>query len=197
MRTIIASTKEAAAITTIERHALDPNYPVEPIAKFDAETVLETVSIGSSGRDRDSTTKEGIEAIEILSEDAKNSPYEEVRAAVSPEDDPNMRCNTFRVWFIGVILVILFAGVNQFFTLRYPSVTMTAIVGQLISFPMGKFLARFLPRRVFHIGKFSFTLNHGDFNIKEHSAIVVMLSVAYSNNYAANILQVLYHPHLV
>lgn len=187
--------KDTSAIAVIERHALDPNYPVEPLAKFDEENVSQVASVdSSSGVDHQSVTKVELQAIEVLAEDAHNSPYEEVRAAVSPEDDPTMPCNTFRVWFIGIVLVILFSGVNQFFTLRYPSVTITAIVGQLISFPIGKVLARFLPRRIFRVGRFSFTLNHGDFNVKEHSAIVVMLSVAYSNNYAANIIQVSHPP---
>lgn len=132
--------------------------------------------------------KEALDNIEEV-ENAQDSPFEDVRAAVSPEDDTSMKCNTFRAWFIGLLLVIVFAGVNQFFTLRYPSVTISAIVGQLVSFPLGKLLAKVLPTKRFQLASYSFTLNPGPFNVKEHALIVIMVSVAYSNNYAANILQ--------
>lgn len=168
---------------------LDPNQPSDAVAKADEEAVIEihpTISCLSSGGSL--TSRERREKVDEA-ESLQDSPYEEVRAAVSAEDDVSMKCNTFRAWSIGLLLVIVFAGVNQFFTLRYPSVTITAIVGQLISFPLGKLLAKFLPTGTLHVRGLSFSLNPGPFNVKEHALIVVMVSVAYSNNYAANILQ--------
>lgn len=46
------------------------------------------------------------------------SPYAEVRAAVSNTDDPNMPVNTIRMWFLGVILTLVVSGVNMFFSMR-------------------------------------------------------------------------------
>ena len=46
------------------------------------------------------------------------SPYAEVRAAVSNTDDPNMPVNTFRMWFIGIIITIIVSAINQFFVMR-------------------------------------------------------------------------------
>ena len=62
----------------------------------------------------------------------------EVRAAVANTDDPDMPTNTLRVWVIGIIWAIVVPGLNQFFFFRYPSVTITGLVPQLLSFPMGR-----------------------------------------------------------
>lgn len=43
----------------------------------------------------------------------EDSPYPEVRAAVSNMDDPTMIVNTWRVWFLGMFWAIIMAGVNQ------------------------------------------------------------------------------------
>lgn len=37
--------------------------------------------------------------------DAEDSPYAEVRASVSNIDDPEMPCLTFRMWFVGFIVI--------------------------------------------------------------------------------------------
>jgi hypothetical protein len=49
------------------------------------------------------------------------SPYAEVRCAVTNTDDPMMPSSTFRAWVIGIICAALISGVNQFFYLRYPT----------------------------------------------------------------------------
>lgn len=49
---------------------------------------------------------------------SSESPYAEVRAAVSNTDDPNMPVNTFRMWFIGIVFTILVSGINQLFSMR-------------------------------------------------------------------------------
>ena len=56
-----------------------------------------------------------------------DSPYPEVRSAVSNTDDPSMPINTFRAWFIGIIWAIIIPGLNQFFFFRYPSVTVGGV----------------------------------------------------------------------
>ena len=50
------------------------------------------------------------------------SPYPEVRSAVSNTDDPSMPSSTFRSWVVGLIFVVLISSMNQFFSLRYPYV---------------------------------------------------------------------------
>ncbi|KAJ6560262.1 OPT oligopeptide transporter [Mycena capillaripes] len=116
------------------------------------------------------------------------SPYPEVRAAVSSVDDPSMPVNTFRMWFLGIVLTILLAGINQVFEYRAPSVFITGIVGQLVSLPMGKFLEWVLPTKQFKTLNFIWSFNPGPFNIKEHVCITVMINVAYIGAYATDVI---------
>ena len=55
------------------------------------------------------------------------SPYPEVRAAVSNTDDMEMPADTLRSWAIGLFWAILIPGLNQFFHFRYPSVTIGSV----------------------------------------------------------------------
>ncbi|KAJ7163826.1 OPT oligopeptide transporter, partial [Mycena crocata] len=117
------------------------------------------------------------------------SPYPEVRMAVSKVDDPYMPVNTFRMWFLGLLFTILLAGINQVFEYRAPSVFITGIVGQLVSLPAGKLLERVLPTRRFKLTKkYDWTLNPGSFNIKEHVCITVMINVAANGAIASDVI---------
>ncbi|KAK7041928.1 hypothetical protein VNI00_008910 [Paramarasmius palmivorus] len=115
------------------------------------------------------------------------SPYPEVRAAVSSIDDPTMPVNTFRMWFLGILFSVLVTGNNQFFGFRYPSVFVTGIVAQLVSLPCGKLLERILPTYQFNILGWRWTLNPGPFNIKEHVCITVMSNIVVGGAYATGI----------
>ncbi|WFD33350.1 hypothetical protein MCUN1_000163 [Malassezia cuniculi] len=124
-------------------------------------------------------------------EEEEDSPYMEVRASVSNIDDPTMPVITFRMMFLGLLLSVFGGALNIFFSFRYPSPSISPMVLQIIAYPMGKFMAYILPIRTFHLprwlGGFSFTLNPGYFNIKEHTMITVMINItilqAYSLNY--------------
>ncbi|PPQ77833.1 hypothetical protein CVT25_015327 [Psilocybe cyanescens] len=124
------------------------------------------------------------EAIAGILED--DSPYPEVRSAVANTDDPDIPCNTFRAWTLGLIWAIIIPGLNQFFFFRYPSVTVTGIVGQLLIFPLGRAWARFLP----NIKILGVEVNPGPFTIKEHVLSTIMASVGYSSAYATDIIAV-------
>lgn len=117
----------------------------------------------------------------------EDSPYVEVRAAVSNIDDPDMPVNTFRAWFLGLIAVIVPPGLNQLLYLRFPSATISGYVIIIMVYPMGKFLAWALPRRSFKTPWGPFSLNPGPFNVKEHSLISIMSLMSYQSAYAAGI----------
>ncbi|KAG8963485.1 hypothetical protein FRC03_002954 [Tulasnella sp. 419] len=117
-----------------------------------------------------------------------DSPYPEVRAAVANTDDPEMPTNTFRMWFLGIIFTILIAGMNQFFSLRYPSVQITALVAQLIALPCGRLLERILPTRQFNTFGYVWSFNPGPWNIKEHTLVTVMANVVSGGAYATDII---------
>jgi OPT family small oligopeptide transporter len=114
------------------------------------------------------------------------SPYPEVRSAVANTDDPDMPVTTVRTWVFGIIWAIIIPGLNQFFFFRFPGVTITAIVAQLLSFPCGRVAAAYVPNwKVFGV-----SLNPGPFTVKEHVLITIMASVGASSAYATDIIAV-------
>ncbi|KAI0321348.1 OPT oligopeptide transporter [Amylostereum chailletii] len=106
-----------------------------------------------------------------------DSPYAEVRAAVSNTDDPAIPVNTFRAWFIGVFIVVVVSGYNAFITLRMPGTFINALLIQIIALPFGKLLEKILPAYRITVLGYSMSLNPGPFNIKEHTLITMMGNV--------------------
>ena len=80
----------------------------------------------------------------------EDSPYPEVRAAVRNYDE-DLPCNTIRAWTIGLFLTIFGASVNTLFSLRQPSISIGALVAQIVAWPMGHGWARFVPAWEFSI----------------------------------------------
>jgi hypothetical protein len=66
-----------------------------------------------------------------------NSPYAQVRAAVGASDDFTLSINTPRMWILSVLFAILGSSTNLFFSLRYPSVSITPIIALLLVHPLG------------------------------------------------------------
>ncbi|TFY70179.1 hypothetical protein EVG20_g2824 [Dentipellis fragilis] len=114
------------------------------------------------------------------------SPYPEVRAAVSNTDDMFMPADTLRAWTIGLLWAILIPGLNQFLNFRYPAITIGSLVAQLLSYPIGCAWARFMP--IVTIA--GVQLNPGPFSVKEHVVITVMATVGSTAAYATDILAV-------
>ncbi|ODQ82773.1 hypothetical protein BABINDRAFT_178904 [Babjeviella inositovora NRRL Y-12698] len=115
-----------------------------------------------------------------------NSPYPEVRAAVTTDIDVNVHLNHWRSWFLTTVFVIVFSGVNQFFSLHYPTISIDYVVAQVISFPIGKALEK-LPDIRFPRAPF-FNLNPGPFTPQEHALLTIVVSLTASTSYAMNIL---------
>ncbi|KAM6495187.1 small oligopeptide transporter [Amanita muscaria] len=116
----------------------------------------------------------------------EDSPYPEVRSAVANTDDPSMPASTFRAWVLGIFWAILLPGMNQFFYLRYPSVTLGGLAAQLLVFPVGRAWARFCP----NVMVFGIEVNPGPFNIKEHVLVTIMATVGAPYAYATDIIAV-------
>lgn len=186
-------------------HFNDPNYdlstcvPSSPSVSsgFDAhekkfravsasEAFTGTTNVDTESQDDSDRSTTGTPDLKHEIEFNDDSPYPEVRAAVASTDDPLMPVNTFRMWFLGIIVSILVPGCNQFFSLRYPSVFFTSLVVQLVALPCGKFLEWLLPAKRLRIGRFSMSLNPGPFNIKEHTVITVMANVTQMGAYATD-----------
>ncbi|KAL1411400.1 hypothetical protein Q8F55_002356 [Vanrija albida] len=118
----------------------------------------------------------------------ENSPYAEVRAVVDPVDNPNDPSLTIRVWVVGIIFSGAGAFVNELFSIRQPSVTITSNVAQLLAFPAMKFLERVLPDKGFTLFGTRHSLNPGPFSRKEHMLITIMANTAFATPYTAYVI---------
>ncbi|KAI9345795.1 OPT oligopeptide transporter protein-domain-containing protein [Zopfochytrium polystomum] len=106
--------------------------------------------------------------------------YDIVDAVVPRTDDPTLPALTFRVAFLGIIFNVLLSAVNTLFYFRTNYFQLNAIVGVLVSYPIGIFMSWALPT-----GKvFGLTLNPGKFNHKEHALIYVASSCGANFTYA-------------
>lgn len=112
----------------------------------------------------------------IIINENEQSPYEEVAANVSNKDDTTQAVLTFRSWFLGLAFTCVLSFVNQFFWYRTSPLVIGVLVAQLLSHLLGKFMAKFLPRRNFKIFRWNFSLNPGPFTVKEHCIITTMAS---------------------
>ena len=158
---------------------LDPNLPAEySVRRGHPSAAMEMTDFD------DDPTKSPVFQFEGEEE---NSPYPEVRAAVHNYDE-EMPCNTVRAWTIGLSLIFLGASMNTLFSLRSPSISLGALIAQVIAWPIGHGWARVMPERQFNTFGLRWSLNPGPFNIKEHSIIVVMASVSFTVAYATDII---------
>ncbi|KAN0062883.1 hypothetical protein ACQY0O_004704 [Thecaphora frezii] len=134
----------------------------------------------------------GMRMVELEMEMEEDSPYPEVRASVSNIDDPDMPVATLRTWIISVLLTIITAGGNMFFSFRYPAPSFSGTIVLLVAYPLGKFMAAVLPYRVFTapkwLGGFEWSFNPGVYNIKEHALCSIMTGVGIQQAYAFNVL---------
>ncbi|KAI6005109.1 OPT oligopeptide transporter [Pisolithus orientalis] len=98
--------------------------------------------------------------------------YDDSGLQVSSVDDPTMPVNTFRMWFLGLSYAVLISGLNQFFS---NAISLSA-------------LERVLPTTRFCTLGYTWSLNPGPFNIKEHVVITVMANLVVNGAYATDIL---------
>ncbi|KAI8969087.1 OPT family small oligopeptide transporter [Mycotypha africana] len=115
-------------------------------------------------------------------DDEEDSPIEEVRAVVSNTDDPSLPVYTFRMWSLGIIFAALLSFVNQFFFYRQNALSLSPLVVQLLTFPLGKIMEKVIPKSPF--------FNPGPFNMKEHVLITVMANCSYVTAYAVDIVTI-------
>nr|AGA20372.1 oligopeptide transporter 1 [Phanerodontia chrysosporium] len=97
-----------------------------------------------------------------------------------------MPCATFRAWVIGLMWAVVVPGLNQFFFFRFPSISISSVVIQLLSFPMVRLWAAVVPK----VKVFGISLNPGPFTVKEHVLITIMGGVGAGPAYATDIVAV-------
>ncbi|KAI8874445.1 oligopeptide transporter 6-like protein [Ramicandelaber brevisporus] len=118
----------------------------------------------------------------------EDSPYFEVRAAISNRDDPSLPSLTLRVWIIGILSCSLLAFANQILWLRTKPISISTLIVQILSYPLGRGLAYLLPKWRFRTFGYEWSPNPGPFSIKEHVLITVMSSTAASACYGVDVI---------
>lgn len=101
-------------------------------------------SLDERSRDTDSAVLDeesevqGFDRITIDDENPPdNSPYAQVRASVSAVDNTTLSINTPRMWTLSMLFAVMGSSMNLFFSLRYPSVSITPVIALLLVHPLG------------------------------------------------------------
>lgn len=125
-------------------------------------------------------------------EEANDNPIEEVRLTVPITDDPTIPALTFRTWVLGLTSCCLLAFVNQFFGYRQNQLYLSSISAQILVLPIGKLMAATLPSKPIPVPltPWSFSLNPGPFNLKEHVLITIFAGCGSSGVYAVGIITI-------
>lgn len=134
----------------------------------------------------------GPDTREEKTDEVDDCPIEEVRLTVPITDDPTLPALTFRTWFLGLISCALLAFCNQFFGYRQNPLYISSLSVQIVVLPLGKLMAACLPRKVVRIRGtgWSFSLNPGPFNLKEHVLITIFANTGSNSVYAVGIITI-------
>ncbi|XP_077223008.1 oligopeptide transporter 5-like [Tasmannia lanceolata] len=126
--------------------------------------------------------KDQIENAKGVEEEINDSPIEQVRLTVPIKDDPTLPTLTFRTWVLGATSCALLSFVNRFFDYRQNPIGISSLCVQIAALPIGKLMAATLPTKSIRIPgiKWTFSLNPGPFNMKEHVLITILAHSAGS-----------------
>ncbi|KAL8813922.1 MAG: hypothetical protein Q9223_006818 [Gallowayella weberi] len=141
-----------------------------------------------------------------------NSRYPQVRASVSAHDDLGASISTPRMWILSLICALLGSGSNLFFSLRYPSVTITPVIALVVVHPLGLAWDRLFkrdddPAEAFDCGTLisDFTdpqgraitsrsvrlrrwFAQGRWNEKEHACVYISSNVSFGFAFATDVI---------
>ncbi|PKI56413.1 hypothetical protein CRG98_023216 [Punica granatum] len=123
---------------------------------------------------------------EVHGDEENDSPIEEVRLTVPTTDDPTQPVLTFRTLILGLTSCIVLAFVNQFFIYRQNPLYISPVSFQIVALPLGMLMAMTLPSKPIKVPltDWSFSMNPGPFNLKEH-VLISMFAASGANNVGA------------
>ena len=124
--------------------------------------------------------------LELKAETAVNkfySPYPEVRAVSTPTDDPTIPCETIRAHLLGYIWAVIAQFTNSLFNSRFPAITLTSAVAQILLYPCGQLLAWVLPDWGFTVRGQRVSLNPGPWTYKEQMLSTIIIDVGLTSAY--------------
>ncbi|KAF8427735.1 OPT family small oligopeptide transporter [Tirmania nivea] len=134
-----------------------------------------------------------------------NSPYAEVRATVLASDDISLSINTPRMWFLSILFSLIGSATNLFFSLRYPSISITPVIALLLAHPLGLLWDSFfhdsgnedpnglgvnkpLPGVGERWMKVRRWLGQGKWNRKEHCCVYISSNVSFGFAFATDVI---------
>lgn len=173
--------EKAASMTTeqaveilkdaVEFHHDDPNFPSETMRRI-KQLLQDPDTVGADRGDPGFDLKAEAAVIHY------HSPYPEVRSVTTPGDDPSIPVETLRAYFLGLTLTAGCTALNTFFAPRQPSISIGALVMQLLLAPSGLFLSRVLPDWGFTVRGTRYTLNPGPWSYKEQIFASIIFTIA-------------------
>lgn len=119
---------------------LDPSTAGIPPYLDDSQTSSSSIRL-----DEDEGS-EGEDLHDAKGNPTDNSPYAQVRASVAATDNTSLSIDTPRMWFLSIVFAIAGSSTNLFFSLRYPSVSLTPIIALLLVHPLGLLWDQLLKR---------------------------------------------------
>ncbi|KAI4958996.1 hypothetical protein J4E86_002716 [Alternaria arbusti] len=180
---------------------LDPSTAGAPL--FDNST-------SSSSTLDDNESSEDDDLHDMKGSPSDNSPYAQVRASVAATDDLSLSIDTPRMWFLSILFSIAGSSTNLFFSLRYPSVSLTPIIALLLVHPLGLLWDQLFkrhddPEETFVDGcsqttshppqakatwkrRLRLWLGQGRWNEKEHCCVYVSSNVSFGFAFATDVI---------
>jgi len=111
------------------------------------------------------------------------SPYPEVRAVTTPDDDPSILCETIRAHFLGYAWAAVAQFGNSLFNSRFPAISFQSVFAQILLYPCGMFLAWALPDWGITVFGKRHSLNPGPWTYKEQVLATIIIDVGFTSAY--------------
>ncbi|KAF1947667.1 OPT-domain-containing protein [Clathrospora elynae] len=209
-----SSTTLGAAFEAQEECRLEARFNADSLdpSTVDA-SLLDSSQTSSSSTLDDDETSDDEDLHDMKGNPADNSPYAQVRASVAATDNLSLSIDTPRMWFLSILFSIAGSSTNLFFSLRYPSVSLTPIIALLLVHPLGLLWDQLFkrpddPDETFADGclhKTSYTsqtlqakatwtrqsrlwLAQGRWNEKEHCCVYVSSNVSFGFAFATDVI---------
>ena len=102
--------------------------------------------------------------------------------------DDDLPASTLRMWLLAFGFGAVVAGVDSFFTMRFPSVSISVVVILVVTWPLGQLLHYITPEWTIRLPyNMKIELNPGPFNYKEHGCIFMFTNVVTSAGLVNNL----------
>lgn len=170
------TTEEALAIITesLEFHADDWNFPTAM-----RDRMRRILDEGPKGYGDFYERDLRIDAVMMR----YSSPYPGVRAVADPLDNDKVPIETIRAYFLGVSWAVIGTFMATFFNSRFPGVSLSGSVIQILLYPCAKGLEWLLPDWGVTVFGTRHSLNPGPWTFKEQMFATITYNIAiYTTN---------------